>query len=66
MERLASGVDMSKASFVGAVWVGHQALELGKFDNDASGFHALQQVLFRQQAQTGARQIHLVGEPTGG
>jgi transposase len=66
MERLTSGVDMSKASFVGAVWVADQAVELGKFDNNASGFAALQQALVQQQTQQGASQIHLVVEPTGG
>ena len=66
MERVASGVDMSKASFVGAVWVAGRAIALGKFDNDASGFHALQQALMQQQAEQGASQIHLVVEATGG
>jgi transposase len=66
MERVASGVDMSKASFVGAVWVTGRALALGKFANDASGFAALQQALLQQQAEQGAGQIHLVVEPTGG
>lgn len=66
MERLASGVDMSKASFVGAVWIADQAVELGKFDNNASGYAALQQALMREQAQQGASQVHLVVEPTGG
>jgi len=66
MERLASGVDMSKASFVGAVWMTDQAVELGEFDNNASGYAALQQALMRKQAQQGAGQIHLVVEPTGG
>jgi transposase len=66
MHPLASGVDMSKASFVGAVWVGGQAHALGKFENTPSGFAALQQVLQREQAAQGAREIHLVVEPTGG
>jgi transposase len=66
MERVASGVDMSKASFVGAVWVAGRALALGKFANDASGFQALQQALLQQQVEQGASQIHLVVEPTGG
>src|SRR5215211_3938545 len=63
---LASGVDMSKATFVGAVWMAGGAIELGKFDNNASGFRALHQCLLQQQAQQGASQIHLVVEPTGG
>jgi transposase len=66
MERVASGVDMSKASFVGAVWVAGRATALGKFANDASGFAALRQALLQQQAEQGASQIHLVVEPTGG
>ena len=66
MERLASGVDMSKASFVGAVWVADQAVELGQFDNNTSGFAAMQQALVAQQRQQRASQIHLVVEPTGG
>jgi transposase len=66
MERLASGVDMSKASFVAAIWVADQAVELGKFDNNASGFRALHQGLVTQQIQQGASQLHLVVEPTGG
>ena len=66
MERLASGVDMSKASFVGAVWVAGRTLDLGKFSNDANGFQALQQALQQQQVEQGASEIHLVVEPTGG
>ena len=62
MQPLASGVDMGKASFVGAMWVADQAVELGKFDNHANGFAALQQALMRQQTQQGASQIHLVVE----
>jgi transposase len=66
MYPLASGVDISKATFVGAVWVAGRPIELGKFDNEASGFRALQQALLQEQAQLGASQIHLVVEPTGG
>jgi transposase len=66
MNRLASGVDMSKASFVGAVWVAGQAVELGEFANNPEGFVGLQQALQAQQRQQGASQIHLVVEPTGG
>jgi len=66
MERLASGVDMSKASFESAVWMAGEAIELGKFTNDTSGFAALQQAVVREQARQGANQIHLVVEPTGG
>jgi transposase len=66
MDRVASGVDMSKASFVGAVWVAGRALALGKFANDASGFQALRQALLQQQAEQRVSQIHLVVEPTGG
>jgi hypothetical protein len=42
------------------MWVADQAVELGKFDNHANGFAALQQALMRQQTQQGASQIHLV------
>lgn len=66
MNRLASGVDMSKASFVGAVWLGGQAVELGEFANNQEGFERLQQALLAHQGQQGASQIHLVVEPTGG
>src|SRR6185369_17290380 len=66
MHPLASGVDMSKRTFVGAVWVSGRAIELGKFDNNASGFQALHQALEQQQAQQHISQIHLVVEPTGG
>jgi transposase len=66
MNRLASGVDISKASFVGAVWVEGQAVELGEFANHPEGFVRLQQALQAQQQQQGASQIHLVVEPTGG
>jgi transposase len=66
MERVASGVDMSKASFAGAVWVAGRAIELGKFDNNPGGFAALQHALQREQAAQGASEIHLVVEPTGG
>jgi transposase len=66
MQRLASGVDMSKASFVGAVWVATQAVEVGAFDNNQHGFEALQQALLTVQREQGASQIHLVVEPTGG
>lgn len=66
MKRLASGVDMSKASFVGAVWVAGQAVELGPFDNRPAGFVQLQQALQAQQGEQGTSQIHLVVEPTGG
>lgn len=66
MKRLASGVDISKASFVGAVWVEGQAVELGEFANQPEGFVGLQQALQAQQRQQGASQIHLVVEPTGG
>jgi hypothetical protein len=60
-----SGVDMSKASFVGAVWVADQTIELGEFANHREGFVSLQQMLQTQQQQQGARQIHLEVEPTG-
>jgi len=66
MERLASGVDMSKVSFVGAIWVEGRALALGQFANEASGFQALQQALQHQQVEQGASEIHMVVEPTGG
>jgi transposase len=66
MKRLASGVDMSKASFVGAVWVAGQAVELGEFTNHREGFVGLQQALQTHLRQQGASQIHLVVEPTGG
>src|SRR5215471_21819561 len=66
MERLASGVDMSKVSFVGAIWVEGRALALGQFANEASGFQALHQALQREQAEQGANEIHMVVEPTGG
>jgi transposase len=70
MNRLASGVDMSKASFVGAVWLGGQAVELGEFANNQEGFERLQQALLAHQGQQGASQIHLhpegTREPTGG
>lgn len=60
------GVDISQASFVGAVWLTGKAQVLGQYGNDEAGFVAfaaqLAQVCQPQQAHT----PHLILEPTGG
>ena len=66
MERLVLGVDMSKASFAAAVWQGKQVGDLGTLANTAAGFVLLQERICIQQRLSGAAQVHLIVEPTGG
>ena len=41
MEPLWLGIDIGKATFVAAMMKGHEALELGEYENEATGFVAL-------------------------
>lgn len=66
MERLVLGVDMSKASFVAALWLDKQANDLGVLPNDEAGFRQWSEQVSAYQRQTGAQGIHLIVEPTGG
>ena len=66
MERLVLGVDISKASFVAALWLGKQAQDLGVMANEPGGFGQLHEQVSVYQRQTNAQRIHLIVEPTGG
>lgn len=66
MQKLATGVDMAKATFVVAVWIDDQAVELGTYANEATGFVRLQTHLDELCLEHDLSTIHLVVEPTGG
>lgn len=66
MEKLRVGVDISKATFVTAVWRGKQATVLEALPNNATGFAALLEEVQGWQAAENVRGVHLILEPTGG
>jgi hypothetical protein len=66
MERLATGVDMGKTSFVAAVCVAGQGEVVGEYASESPGFAALQRRLAQRQTECGCDVIHLVVEPTAG
>lgn len=65
-QALVVGVDMAKKDFAAASRVGQSEVELGKLDNERSGFTALSEQLQKQCQAQGLTQIHLIVEATGG
>jgi len=64
--KLVVGVDMSKKDFVAATRVGNQEKQLGKFNNESSGFAELHEQVEEQRRAEGLSEIHLILEATGG
>jgi transposase len=65
-KKLIVGVDMAKQDFAAATHLKGGAEALGTFANDGDGHHSLHEALKALCEQTGAEQIHLVIEATGG
>ena len=66
MSVLPVGVDIAKATFTVAVWVGGTAHAVGTFPNSAAGMEACAAALARHQDRAHGAAIHLVLEPTAG
>lgn len=66
MSTLFVGVDVAKATLVGALWVKGQAIDLEECANSPDGFVLLAAQLQAAQQTDHATSIHLVLEPTGG
>ena len=66
MEKLVVGVDISKASFVSAGWLGEKAAVLAALKNEASGFGQWREQVQGWVQQSGAQRVHVIVEPTGG
>ncbi|MFN8490922.1 MAG: transposase [Caldilineaceae bacterium] len=66
MDTLYIGVDISQASFIGAVWTTGKAQVLGQYRNDEGGFAAFAAQLEQGCPPHQAHTRHLILEPTGG
>ena len=66
MTVLYVGLDMAKANFSAARWQGGAGKYWGEFSNDQRGYGRLCRVIERHQRSTGAEQVHVTLEPTGG
>lgn len=65
-QTLVVGVDIAKKDFAVAYRVGAVTVDLGKFDNNAEGYAALQSRLAQACTEHGVSQIQVVLEATGG
>lgn len=65
-QTLVVGVDIAKKDFAVAYRVGAVTVDLGKFDNNAEGYAALQSRLAQACTEHGLNQIQVVLEATGG
>lgn len=65
-QTLVVGVDIAKKDFAVAYRVGAVTVDLGKFDNNAEGYAALQSRLAQACTEHGLSQIQVVLEATGG
>lgn len=65
-QTLVVGVDIAKKDFAVAYRVGTVTVDLGKFDNNAEGYAALQSRLAQACTEHGVSQIQVVLEATGG
>lgn len=65
-QTLVVGVDIAKKDFAVAYRVGAVTVDLGKFDNNAAGYAALQSRLAQACGEHGVSQIQVVLEATGG
>ena len=65
-QTLVVGVDIAKKDFAVAYRVGAVTVDLGKFDNNAAGYAALQSRLAQACTEHGVSQIQVVLEATGG
>jgi len=63
---LVVGVDIAKKDFAVAYRIGTVTVDLGKFDNNAEGYAALQRRLAQAGSEHGMGQIQVVLEATGG
>lgn len=64
--KLILGVDMAKQDFVATIRIDEVEEELGKFENDVGGRQALHDKLKGYCRISGAQEIHLIIEATGG
>ena len=65
-QTLVVGVDIAKKDFAVAYRIGAVTVDLGKFDNNAEGYAALQSRLAQGCGEHGLSQIQVVLEATGG
>jgi len=65
-QTLVVGVDIAKKDFAVAYRVGGVTVDLGKFDNNAAGYAALQSRLAQACTEHGLSQLQVVLEATGG
>lgn len=65
-QTLVVGVDIAKKDFAVAYRVGGVTVDLGKFDNNATGYATLQSKLAQACCEYGLKQIQVVLEATGG
>ena len=65
-QTLVVGVDIAKKDFAVAYRVGAVTVDLGKFDNNAEGYAALQSRLAQACTEHGLSQVQVVLEATGG
>jgi transposase len=66
METLYVAADIAKQSFTSACWSGKQAEYWQSYVNDPTGYAAFAEQVQAAQAASGAKQVHLILEPTGG
>lgn len=65
-EPLVIGIDIAKKDFAVACRIGECEVEVGKYANEATGFHTLQKVLEKVCKQHEIAQMQVVLEATGG
>lgn len=66
MKTLYMGVDMAKSDFEGVAWCKPGDREVKNYANTREGYEAFASAMDALQAATGAKQLHLIIEPTGG
>lgn len=66
METLYVAADIAKQSFTSAYWSEKQAKYWQAYANEATGYEAFAQQVQAAQSASGAEQVHLILEPTGG
>ena len=66
METLYVAADIAKQSFTSAYWSEKQAKYWQAYANEPTGYEAFAQQVQAAQSASGAEQVHLILEPTGG
>ncbi len=66
MNTLYTGIDISQANFTCSIWINEEAVDLGEFANNQTGFEALAATIAPYQASHQYETIHIILEATGG